>query len=139
MVVNVNKKTTFSNLAVYYGSMNSESNRNIPDSMYAEIGQKVVAFRKEVGLSQSELAHKLDVSQQIIAAYEAGTRRIPLQTFIRITEILHVSLYDLIPVQKSDKKPGPTPKIIHGFERLKSLPKKKQAIVLDLIESLSEN
>lgn len=138
MVVFVNNKEKIQIPDVYSFLMTTKQKRTIPDKMYSDIGKNIAHFRKELDISQGELASKIGITQQLIAAFEAGTRRIPLQTFIAISEILHVSFEDLLPSAKQEKKPGPTPKIVHGFELLKNLPKKKQSVVLDLINSLAD-
>jgi transcriptional regulator with XRE-family HTH domain len=106
-------------------------------AIYTTIGENLAHIRKELGITQAELASKLNTSQQLIASYEAGTRRIHLQTLIAIAEILHVSVVDLLSQTEQYKKPGPRPKIALSFEKLISLPEKDRALVISMIESLA--
>ena len=44
---------------------------------YQQLGKRVAKLRKEQNVTQVQLAKMLDISQQLVAAYEAGQRRIP--------------------------------------------------------------
>lgn len=51
--------------------------------------------RIELGYSQLELAKLLQVSQQVISAYEQGTRMPSLQIAVKLSEILKKDFNDL--------------------------------------------
>lgn len=51
--------------------------------------------RIELGYSQLELAKLLQVSQQVISAYEQGTRIPSLQIAVKLSEILKKDFNDL--------------------------------------------
>lgn len=51
--------------------------------------------RIELGYSQLELAKMLQVSQQVISAYEQGTRMPSLQIAVKLSEILKKDFNDL--------------------------------------------
>ena len=51
--------------------------------------------RIELGYSQLELAKMLQVSQQVISAYEQGTRVPSLQIAVKLSEILKKDFNDL--------------------------------------------
>lgn len=61
-----------------------------------DIGEKIKAHRKRVGLSQKELGQKLNVSQQHIAQYESGKRTPKLDTIQKIATALNISVNDLL-------------------------------------------
>ena len=44
---------------------------------FKKLGARVATLRKEANITQTQLAETLRISQQLIAAYEAGTRKIP--------------------------------------------------------------
>ena len=44
---------------------------------FKQLGRRVANLRKELGITQVQLAEQLGISQQLIAAYEAGSRKIP--------------------------------------------------------------
>lgn len=47
-------------------------------------------------MTQQELAKKLFITRQAVSTYENGIRHCDLDTLIRITQILGISLDDLI-------------------------------------------
>ncbi|WP_368877281.1 helix-turn-helix domain-containing protein [Providencia vermicola] len=52
------------------------------------IGIKIKARRKELGFSGSDLAKKLNISQQQISRYENGINKIPLNYLVSIAIVL---------------------------------------------------
>lgn len=52
------------------------------------IGETIAKRRKKQGLSQTELAERLGISQQILSQYENGKRNPKLTNLIRILEVL---------------------------------------------------
>jgi len=57
-----------------------------------EIGQKIKQIRKNWGLSQIELAEKIDISFQQIQKYEKGSTRISVMRLQQIAEALGVNI-----------------------------------------------
>ena len=62
----------------------------------ATIGDRIRNARKLAGLTQSDLAKKLNVTQQMIAAYENGKRNPKFETIKKIAFYLHVDPLELI-------------------------------------------
>ena len=108
-------------------------------SFYKELGQKISSIRKEIQMTQSELAQKTGVQQQVIASYEIGRRRIPVSFLIEIAKALNISPSDILEKPGNGKKPGPSPRLKREFERLQDLPKNKQQLVMDLIQTLAQS
>lgn len=52
-------------------------------------------LREERGLSQAELAYKLDLSPSTISAYEQGVRTPRDKVKVRIAEFFGVSVFDI--------------------------------------------
>ncbi|MBB7735625.1 helix-turn-helix transcriptional regulator, partial [Escherichia coli] len=44
----------------------------------AELGRRITALRKDAGMTQTQVAQALNVSQQAVQAWEAGRRRIQI-------------------------------------------------------------
>lgn len=88
-------------------------------------------------MSQTELAIPLEITQPHMAGIETGRRRISLEALLKVCEVLHVSLLDLLPSPQDPKKPGPRPKLAVAYEKLTQLPEKEQNAVLVMIDSLS--
>lgn len=60
------------------------------------IGKKIKEGRLEVGLSQEDLAEKLDTTRQTISSWENGKTYPGIQTIITLSEMFNVSLESLI-------------------------------------------
>lgn len=54
------------------------------------IGLRLRRLRMSQDLAQSELADRLEVSTELLDAYEAGTVRIPALELFKIVEVLRV-------------------------------------------------
>ena len=55
------------------------------------IGAKIKQLREEIGLSQMELAKKIDISQSAIARYELGKTEPKASDIIKLAEFFCVS------------------------------------------------
>jgi transcriptional regulator with XRE-family HTH domain len=67
-----------------------------PHPLDVAVGARVRLRRKEIGLSQDELARRVGITFQQIQKYEHGTNRISFSRLIEICEALNCSLADLI-------------------------------------------
>lgn len=67
-----------------------------------EIGSRIKAERQANGLTQKQLAEKLDVSQTAIALWENGSRSISIDIAEDIAEILNTSAEHLLFGKNSD-------------------------------------
>lgn len=65
-----------------------------------QIGNRIRARRKEMGLSQESLADAVGVTFQQIQKYERGVNRVAARTLMSISEALDVSLLALLPPQE---------------------------------------
>ncbi|WP_374053679.1 helix-turn-helix domain-containing protein [Xenorhabdus taiwanensis] len=94
---------------------------------FIALGERITLLRKERGITQAELAQKLNVSQQTVQAWEAGRRRIKVSSLPIVAEIFSVSLEDLFgeEPEKSNRKRGPAPKWKQQIEEIDNLPKTK--------------
>lgn len=59
---------------------------------YDGLGKRIRRARKAAGLTQSELAEKLDISTSFMGHIERGTRKASLDTLVKIANELNVSL-----------------------------------------------
>jgi transcriptional regulator with XRE-family HTH domain len=55
------------------------------------VGKNLLLYRKKRGLTQKELAEKIGVTRETVAAYEANRGRLLDITLISLTNILNVS------------------------------------------------
>jgi len=60
-----------------------------------QLAQRIRAFRKLKGYTQTELADKLGVSVAIVGSIERGTRKADARTLQRIADTLGVAVEEL--------------------------------------------
>lgn len=68
----------------------------IKNNVSVSVGKNIKKVRKLLGLSGNELGKILGVSQQQVSRYESGTSAITIDTLIRISNALNVSVSELI-------------------------------------------
>ncbi|MGU7914320.1 S24 family peptidase [Streptococcus suis] len=61
------------------------------------IGQKIKDFRKLAGMTQTDLAQRLETTKQTISRYERGDRKPGQDTLFELTDIFKVSIDDFFP------------------------------------------
>ena len=66
-----------------------------------EIGKKIHQFRKLSGISQEQLAEKLNVSRQTISKWETGATLPDIQSIVKFCNIFQVTLNDLLLDEKN--------------------------------------
>jgi XRE family transcriptional regulator, regulator of sulfur utilization len=60
------------------------------------VGQKIRAFRKELDLSQEQLAEKADLSYKYVGEVERGCVNVSLDSLVRIAKALRIPLRELV-------------------------------------------
>jgi len=99
------------------------------------LGQRIQSHRKAAGLTQTEFGKLLDLSQQVIADYEAGHRQIRAYTLARMAEVLGMDIGELQSDNEPDqRKRGPAPIVQQQLEKIQALPKDKQRFVLQALD-----
>ncbi|MFI0645497.1 helix-turn-helix domain-containing protein [Escherichia coli] len=103
-----------------------------------ELGRRITTLRKDAGMTQTQVAQALNVSQQAVQAWEAGRRRIQISILPAVARLLAVSLEDLLgeEPEKITRKRGPAPKWQQLIEEIDSLPKAKQKMISEMLSAL---
>jgi transcriptional regulator with XRE-family HTH domain len=102
-------------------------------------GKRLAAARERRGLSQQELADKLDMTRSMIAYYESRAKNPTLEFIEKAAELLKVSVTDLVghaDARASRKRPGPPPKLERQLEEIRKLPRSKQKFLTELLDSV---
>ncbi len=63
---------------------------------YYKIGQKIRSYRKEMSLSQEELAELIGISVTHMSHIETGNTKLSLAVFVKATKALNVSADSLL-------------------------------------------
>lgn len=69
------------------------------EDIYKNFGQRLKQLRKEHGLTQTQLAEVIDVTQSSIYHYEKGNRKIPMSVLEKFAAFFEMSMSELIDVQ----------------------------------------
>lgn len=104
---------------------------------FKQLGARIASLRKAHDMTQTQLAELLGLTQQMVASYEVGRRRVPVSLLPQIATTLAVTVEDLI--AQNDTAPakrGPAPKLQQQIERIQKLPKSRQRFVMEMIDTV---
>ena len=79
---------------------------------------------------------ELELTQQMIASYEVGRRRVPVSLLPPLARALGVSVEALIGEKAAPARRGPAPQLQQRIERLTRLPKAQQRLVLQMLDGV---
>jgi len=74
------------------------------------IGERILANRKRLKLSQEELSEKIGTSRQIISAWENGVFTPSTQSLIKLARVFECSLDELIGSNMENEDPMVAPR-----------------------------
>lgn len=103
---------------------------------YKVLGERVSNLRKEQELTQVQMAGLLGISQQMMAAYELGTRKIPAAMMPKLAKLFGVSLADLFGEKDKPAKRGPASVLNRQVEQIRRLPRTKQKFVMEMLDTV---
>jgi len=101
-------------------------------------GKQLAHFRKKRGLTQYEFAELLGITRNLVLHYERSCSNPNMEFVLKAAKVLDVSVDELFGLKPEKARRGPPPKVKQLAERISSLPKNKQAVVLEMIESYVE-
>ena len=111
----------------------------------AQIGQRLAAMRKERGLTQTELAKALGLSQSMMSDYERGELRLHGELILQIVQILDVSADDLLGLSAQGKPNGKQPQratrnkqLLNRLHKIDDLPKRDRDALMRTIDAFLE-
>lgn len=108
-----------------------------PSKEATSFGKRLAAARREVGLTQQELATKIDVTQRVIAYWERESIGLKADQLLSLAAALEVSVDSLLGNKNEVKRRGgPTGRARRLFENIDSLPRAQQRRVLDMVETV---
>lgn len=70
--------------------------RGIHDDRYRRLIEALYDARRQVGLSQTELAQRLGKRQQFVSKYESGERQLDVVEFLDIGRVLNLDVSILV-------------------------------------------
>ena len=101
------------------------------------LGKRLAQIRTLRGLSQRELAQRVNVVQAVVSDYEVGKLRITAEAALRLAAALEVPIQELL---QTDTPPEvvqqrkPSRKVLQRLELIESLPRRKQDAILTTLD-----
>jgi transcriptional regulator with XRE-family HTH domain len=100
-------------------------------------GQRLVAAREALGLSQTELAQRLGLTQRALCWWEREPVALRPEQLAALGDALQVSVDDLLGRAPGKRRAaGPSGKARRAFEAVGSLPRHQQQKVVEVVEAL---
>lgn len=99
------------------------------------VGNKLLAARKSLGLTQAEAAERAELSDRTYADIERGTVNMRIETFLRICKALGVTPDQIL----TEETPSPASKPEALLERLSACTPKEQKTALALLSVYLES
>jgi transcriptional regulator with XRE-family HTH domain len=109
----------------------------------SEFGRRLTAIRQERGLTQTQLAERIDASQRVISYYETVADSAPGSIIVQLAQALEVSADELLGLRPPKKvrsvpEDPKTKRLWKKFQQVQKLPEKDQRAVIRLVNSLVE-
>ena len=82
------------------------------------------------------MADALEIAQQTYANYEVARARPSVAMLPELAKFFGISVDELLGLKNGLGKRGPTPKLQQKIERLTSLPKAQQKLVLQMLDGV---
>ena len=107
------------------------------DSAFFEaLGQRIATLRKAQNMTQGQLAEYLGISQQHMASFEKGIRKVPASILPTLARLFSISVDELVGLKDTAAKRGPMPKLQRQIEQVAQLPRTKQKFVSEMLDTV---
>jgi transcriptional regulator with XRE-family HTH domain len=80
----------------YNNPATTTADENAPHPLDIALGSRIRLRRRELGLSQDQLAHQIDITFQQVQKYEHGANRVSFSRLVEICQALKCGVIDLI-------------------------------------------
>lgn len=101
------------------------------------LGKKIKEYRQLQGISQEELAEKLDISQQTLSKIECGKNFLTSETLERISSVLGVNTCELFMFEEYNTQADMLIEIEKYISIIKSNPQ-KLAFVKNMVKEVAK-
>lgn len=122
-------------VSISYSFLDDQMNPN-DQVFFKELGLRIAELRKEAGMTQAQLADVLKISQQMVGAYEIGSRKIPASMLPVLAQLFAVPLEQLMGIDKQPAKRGPASVLQRQIEQIGLLPKSKQKMISEVLDAM---
>jgi len=105
-------------------------------TFFQALGARITKLRKDQGMTQVQLAEYLSISQQHMASFEKGIRKVPASILPMLAQLFGISVDELVGSKGPATKRGPLPKLQRQIEQVALLPKAKQKFVSEMLDTV---
>jgi transcriptional regulator with XRE-family HTH domain len=103
----------------------------------SEFGERLVSLRQQAGLSQTQVAEKLGISQQAYAGWERSTGALRPDDLARLAAVFGTTTDELLGTRPAARRgSGPVGKAKAIFDRVSALPRDRQQKILGAVEDM---
>jgi transcriptional regulator with XRE-family HTH domain len=101
------------------------------------IGARISQLRKDKGMTQKELAERLEVSQPVVSDYENDVIRLPADIVGKIAQVLEVTSDELLGLRREARSTGSVKnrRLSRRLQAIDALPKRDQEALLRTIDA----
>ncbi|QFT55208.1 helix-turn-helix domain-containing protein [Microbulbifer sp. THAF38] len=103
---------------------------------FKQLGQRTAGLRKELRMTQVQLAEYLGISQQHMQSFEAGRRKVSASMLPKLAQLFGISVDELVGMEDKPAKRGLVPKLLREIEQVALLPKANQKFVSEMLETV---
>ncbi len=105
------------------------------NAFFQALGQTIATLRKAQNMTQGQLAEYLGISQQHMASFEKGIRKVPASMLPTLAKRFSISVDELVGLKDKAKR-GPMPKLQRQIEQVAQLPRTKQKFVSEMLDTV---
>jgi len=104
----------------------------------SELGKRIHEQRKQIGLTQAQLASKIEISHTQLTRYESKNIQPPADVLQRLANVFDVSIDYLVNGNKSDKveQTLKDAELIKQFKQLDKMPEDEKKSILKVLNAL---
>ena len=102
------------------------------------IGSRIARLRRDKGMTQTELAQLLEVSQPVVFDYENDAIKLSGETIAQLAQILSVSADEILGLEKiaaAKAAPIRNRRLYRQLQNIEKLPKRDQEALLRTIDA----
>ena len=111
---------------------------NMTESQRKDIGGRIAAARKAVGLSQREVAEMLGIPSRTLSYYESPDGDLPSSLLVPLADVLGVDVDELLGVERN-RKSAPKGHLQERVEEVRGLPRKDQRYVIKFLDQVIDD
>lgn len=123
----------------HMGSVSMAAKKSITATSEASFGKTLGRVRRARGMTQTELAQRIGITQSNISHYEKDTFRPNSEMLNRIAQVLDVST-DVLLGRKAPRSEAPVVgrKLLRRMQQIEKLPKRDHDALLRIIDAFIE-